>query len=62
MEAYVRDAYFAVVKADGSDPHWEADSESTVRTHVNLGRCVWIHSAVARTVFPGVLRFGSATI
>lgn len=34
MEAYVRDTYFAVVKADGADQQWEADSDSTVRTHV----------------------------
>lgn len=32
MEAYVRDTYFAVVKADGSGQQWEADdADSTVR-------------------------------
>lgn len=34
MEAYVSDTYFAVVKVDGSDQQWGADSDCTVRTRI----------------------------
>lgn len=53
MESYVRDAYFAVVKADGPGQRWEADNEATaVRTQlaiqVEAFAGVRIYFAVAR--------------
>lgn len=55
MEAYVRDTFFAVVKADGPEQQWEADGDSTVSTRVNtagVGMVRIFHS------FSSVLRWG----